>query len=116
MKGKKRSECPICREKISAEPVHSLALDNAISKLVEKLDPEAKAEREELLKTYTESLKTLTSSKENVPLLEPRGLLQHRDQNFEGDRQWFNRPRSYHSQYGRTLGRFSHCNRNSNSR
>ena len=64
MKGKKRSECPICREKISAEPVHSLALDNAISKLVEKLDPEAKAEREELLKTYTESLKTLTSSKE----------------------------------------------------
>ena len=65
MKGKKRSDCPICRKMITSEPVHSLALDNAISKLVEKLDSEAKAEREEVIKSYTESLKGgFTSSKE----------------------------------------------------
>lgn len=48
MKGNKH--CPMCRKTIEGKPVPSIALDNAISKLVECLPEEAQKERAELLK------------------------------------------------------------------
>ena len=47
MKRKGHKDCPICRKKITSDPVHSLALDNAVSKLVEKLSPDEQKERKE---------------------------------------------------------------------
>ena len=48
MKGNKH--CPMCRKTIEGKPVPSIAMDNAISKLVECLPEEAQKERMELLK------------------------------------------------------------------
>ena len=56
MKSKKRSDCPICRKTITAEPVHSLVLDNAIEKMVEKMDAKVKEERRKLKESYVGSL------------------------------------------------------------
>ena len=45
--GSRRSRnCPICRKHITTSPVHSLALDNAIDKMVQKMDASAQAERQ----------------------------------------------------------------------
>ena len=52
MKSKKRRDCPICRKTITAEPVHSLVLDNAIEKMVEKMDAKVKEERRKLKESY----------------------------------------------------------------
>ena len=38
----------MCRKHISSNPVHSLALDNAITKLEEKMDEEERKERQEV--------------------------------------------------------------------
>ena len=57
MKKKGHKDCPICRKKITSDPVHSLALDNAVSKLVEKLSPDEQKERKE---TETEHKNALT--------------------------------------------------------
>ena len=43
---KTRSVCPICREHVISGPVHSLVLDNAITKIEEKLSAEKKQDRE----------------------------------------------------------------------
>lgn len=42
--------CPMCRKTIEGKPVPSIAMDNAITKLVECLSDEAQKERAELLK------------------------------------------------------------------
>ena len=62
MKTKKRKECPICRKTISSNPVHSLVLDNAISKMELKLSSKEKQEREELKEEYKKSLGTRSAS------------------------------------------------------
>ena len=62
MKGKRQQDCPICRKKITSDPVYSLALDNAISKLVEKLDPEERKQREEVKESHRKALLGLTSA------------------------------------------------------
>ncbi len=59
MKCKRQRECPICRTHITSDPVHSRALDNAISKRVEKMSQDAQEERKSLLKQHAESLKKL---------------------------------------------------------
>ena len=46
---KKNRLCPICRKTIAGKPCPSIALDNAVSKLVECLPEEAQKERAELL-------------------------------------------------------------------
>ena len=61
-----KMECPICRKKFSSQPVHSLALDNAITKIVDKLGPESKAAREALVSTHTKALCPDTSSTEKA--------------------------------------------------
>ena len=45
--------CPMCRKTIEGKPVPSIAMDNAISKLVECLPEEVQKERTELLKERT---------------------------------------------------------------
>lgn len=50
---KTKMECPICRKAFSLQPVHSLALDNAITKIVDKLGSERKAAREVLVAART---------------------------------------------------------------
>lgn len=57
MKSKRKKDCPICRKTITSEPVRSLALDNAIDKMVEKMDSSAREERQKLKESYNESLK-----------------------------------------------------------
>ena len=57
MKSKRKKDCPICRKTITSEPVRSLALDNAIDKMVEKMDSGAREERQKLKESYSESLK-----------------------------------------------------------
>lgn len=59
---KTKKECPICRKAFSSSPVHSLALDNAISKIVDKLGPESKATREALVASRAEALCPSTTS------------------------------------------------------
>ena len=63
---KTKMECPICRKKFSSQPVHSLALDNAITKIVDKLGPDRKAVREALVATRlclaTSSTQSATTS------------------------------------------------------
>ena len=46
MKTKRQKDCPICRKQITSEPVHSLVLDNVISKMEAKLSKSEKEERE----------------------------------------------------------------------
>ena len=46
---KKNKHCPICRKTIASKPCPSIALDNAVSKLVECLPEERQKERAELL-------------------------------------------------------------------
>ena len=62
MKGKRQQDCPICRKKITSDPVYSLALDNAISKIVEKLEPEERRQREEVKESHRKALLGLTSA------------------------------------------------------
>ena len=47
---KANKHCPMCRKTIEGKPVPSIAMDNAITKLVECLPEEAQKERAELLK------------------------------------------------------------------
>ena len=58
-KCQRRNDCPICRKRMTTDPVHSLVLDNAIDKIVEKLDSEAREERGRLKRTREESLRKL---------------------------------------------------------
>ena len=60
MKGKRQQDCPVCRKKITSDPVHSLALDNAISKIEEKLEPEERKQREEVKESHHKALLKLT--------------------------------------------------------
>lgn len=60
MKSKRQQDCPVCRKRITSEPVHSRALDNVISKMVEKMSAEVQAERKTVLRQHTESLKKLS--------------------------------------------------------
>lgn len=46
---KKRNSCPVCRCSVETQPIHSIVLDNAISKMVEAMDDESKARRKVLL-------------------------------------------------------------------
>ena len=46
---KTNKHCPMCRKTIEGKPVHSIAMDNAIDKLVKCLPEEAQKERAELL-------------------------------------------------------------------
>ena len=62
MKGKRQQDCPVCRKKITSDPVHSLALDNAISKLEEKLEPEERKQREEVKESHHKALLKLASA------------------------------------------------------
>lgn len=62
IKGKRQRDCPICRKKITADPVHSLVLDNAILKIVEKLGPEERKEREKVTEEHKNALLRLNSS------------------------------------------------------
>lgn len=56
MKVQKKKDCPICRKTITAEPVHSLVLDNAIDKMVEKMDDDAKEDRRKLKESHALAL------------------------------------------------------------
>ena len=55
-------DCPVCRAPISKEPVHSIAIDNAIRMLVARLGPEEKEMRDKSEQQHKEAL-----SKLNVP-------------------------------------------------
>lgn len=61
MKSNKRKDCPICRKTITAEPVRSLVLDNAIDKMVEKMDDSTKEERRKLKESHALSLKPVVA-------------------------------------------------------
>lgn len=63
MKRKGHKDCPICRKKITSDPVHSLALDNAVSKLVEKLSVDEQKERKEMEVQHKNSLEGLSPAK-----------------------------------------------------
>ena len=54
---KENKYCPMCRKNIAGKPVPSIALDNAIDKLVECLPEEARKERAELLEERTSTKK-----------------------------------------------------------
>ena len=56
MKVQKKKDCPICRKTITAEPVHSLVLDNAIDKMVEKMDDDTKEGRRKLKESHALAL------------------------------------------------------------
>ena len=45
---KSKRECPVCWKTLSTVPVHSLVLDNAIDRMVEKMGPTAMKERKKL--------------------------------------------------------------------
>ena len=62
-KRKGHKDCPICRKKITSDPVHSLALDNAVSKLVEKLSDDEQKERKETEIQHKNSLEGLSPAK-----------------------------------------------------
>ena len=66
MKRKGHKDCPICRKKITSDPVHSLALDNAVSKLVEKLSPDEQKERKEIENEHKNSLESLNPAKKGA--------------------------------------------------
>ena len=59
MTGKGHRDCPICRKTITSVPVHSLVLDNAIYKVVQKLGADAQRDREILKKEHIENLNKL---------------------------------------------------------
>ena len=56
----------MCRKAFSSQPVHSLALDNAIVKIVDKLGAESKAAREALVAARTKASHLPTSSTEKA--------------------------------------------------
>ena len=62
IKRKRQRDCPICRKKITSDPVRSLVLDNAILKIVEKLGPEERKEREQVMEEHRNALLRLDSS------------------------------------------------------
>lgn len=66
MKRKGHKDCPICRKKITSDPVHSLALDNAVSKLVEKLSADEQKERKETEAEHKNSLEGLNPAKKRA--------------------------------------------------
>ena len=45
----KKSNCPMCRQRVKGEPVRSIVLDNAIGRMVESMDEEARKRRQELI-------------------------------------------------------------------
>lgn len=51
---KKRNSCPVCRCTVETQPIRSIVLDNAISKMVEAMDDESKARRKVLLQERAE--------------------------------------------------------------
>lgn len=61
---KKNKFCPMCRKTIEGKPVPSIAMDNAIDKLVACLPEEAQKERTELLKE-----RSSTKQKQDVILI-----------------------------------------------
>ena len=63
MKRKGHKDCPICRMKITSDPVHSLALDNAVDKLVEKLNADEQKERKETESQHKNALSGLEKPK-----------------------------------------------------
>ena len=63
MKRKGHKDCPICRKKITSDPVHSLALDNAVSTLVDKLSTDERKERQETELVHKVSLEGLNPAK-----------------------------------------------------
>lgn len=63
MKRKGHKDCPICRKKITSDPVHSLALDNAVDKLVEKLNADEQKERRETEAQHKNALADLGKPK-----------------------------------------------------
>ena len=65
-KRKGHKDCPICRKKITSDPVHSLALDNAVSKLVEKLSPDEQKERKKIENEHKDSLEGLNPAKKGA--------------------------------------------------
>ena len=66
MKRKGHKDCPICRKRITSDPVHSLALDNAVSKLVEKLSADEQKERKETETQHKNSLQGLNPAKRRI--------------------------------------------------
>lgn len=54
---KTNKHCPMCRKTVEGKPVPSIAMDNAITKLVECLSEEAQKERAELLKERSSTKK-----------------------------------------------------------
>ena len=73
MKRKGHKDCPICRKKITTDPVHSLALDNAVSKLVEKLSPDEQKERKETETTHKEALANLEPTRRKQTAIRTSG-------------------------------------------
>jgi len=51
---KKRNSCPVCRCTVETQPIHSIVLDNAISKMVEAMDDDSKRRRKALLQERAE--------------------------------------------------------------
>lgn len=51
---KKRNSCPVCRCSVETQPIHSIVLDNAISKMIESMDDESKGRRKVLLQERAE--------------------------------------------------------------
>ncbi|CAI8055526.1 E3 ubiquitin-protein ligase RNF8 [Geodia barretti] len=64
---KSKRECPVCRKAVSADPVRSLVLDNAIDKMVEKMGPAAVEERRKLKDSRTSAGTLSTSGLLNAP-------------------------------------------------
>ena len=63
---KSKKDCPICRKQITAKPVHSLVLDNAIDKMVEKMNDAAREERKLLKESRTGKTKPAAESRSSV--------------------------------------------------
>ena len=62
MKTKRQKDCPICRKQITSEPVHSLVLDNVISKMEAKLSKSEKEERERTKEQHKKFLGNMSKS------------------------------------------------------
>lgn len=60
-----KKECPICRVKVTSNPVRSIVLDNAISKLEDNLSKEEREDREKVKEEHRASLEGPT--KKGVP-------------------------------------------------
>ena len=74
-KTKKQKDCPICRKKITSDPVHSLVLDNAIEKIVSKMSSKEQKDRKEEEQKHQKGLNGLAppakASKATAPTSAP---------------------------------------------